>query len=108
MEKWYLLDPSGFEYLKTGERVGKGKGREISDWLFASVTLTRMLAPGSPRPVQKRCHLAIRHAKRPQPVQEREHWVKPGRLARWGENGWPLKNGTGKGKPLILKEGLVL
>lgn len=44
MEKWCLLDPSGFEYLKMGERVGKDKGREISDWLFASVTLTRILA----------------------------------------------------------------
>lgn len=63
MEKWCLLGPPGFEYLKMKKRVGKGNGREISAWLFASVTLTRMLAPGSPRPLQKHWHLAIRHVR---------------------------------------------
>lgn len=48
-----MLGPPGFEYLKMRRRVGKGKGREISDWLFASGTVIRMLVPGSPRPLQK-------------------------------------------------------
>lgn len=49
----FAVDPLSFEYLKMGKRVGKGRGRETSDWLFASVTPTWMLALESQRPFLK-------------------------------------------------------
>lgn len=57
----FAVDLLSFEYLKMGTGVGKGKGGETSDWLFASVPPTRMLAPGSQRPVSgtvSPCHQA--------------------------------------------------
>lgn len=75
----FAVDPLSFEYLKMGKQVGKGRDRATSDWLFASVTPTRMLAPGSQRPFQKLCHLARRHVRRSEPGQEREP------RAAWGK-----------------------
>lgn len=107
----FAVDPSGFEYLKLRKEIWKGKGGETIGWLFASATPTRMSAQ------ETRGHFSncptlplgmLRGHSQPRKGNREKHGVKARKTDKRGRKGWPLENRTGKGKPLIPKEGLVL
>lgn len=111
MEKMvFVVDFLGFEYLKLRKEIWKGKGGEIIVWLFAFFILIRMLVQEI-RGYFSNCFILLlgmlRGYSQFREGNREKYGVKVRKIDKRGRKGWFFENRIGKGKLLMLKEGLV-